>query len=264
MRYGKLVRDKIINFLESKGLKYTCHPASEKELPKKLEEKVLEEIYELLESKNEEEFSDVKEILNEFCRFYGINEKLVESTRRKKLQERGGFEKKIILEEIIEKENELEKKCFFCEVYKDGKEIAYENNHFYSRFDRFPVSLGHSEIISKRHIEKLEELKRIEWDSLNLAIKDTTYLIENSDLKKIYINLLKNVPNKSSKNFLESAINSPFLGKKPDAYNHGINDGEAAGRTIHHLHWHIIPRYFDDVKNPQGGVRNIIPQKGLY
>jgi len=50
----------------------------------------------------------------------------------------------------------------------------------------------------------------------------------------------------------------------PDAYNLGVNDGEAAGRTIHHLHLHIIPRYIGDVENPRGGVRHIIPDKGNY
>jgi diadenosine tetraphosphate (Ap4A) HIT family hydrolase len=63
---------------------------------------------------------------------------------------------------------------------------------------------------------------------------------------------------------LERALNLPYINKKPDAYNHGNNDGEAAGRTIHHLHWHIIPRFFGDVEDPRGGIRNIIPEVGNY
>ncbi len=43
----------------------------------------------------------------------------------------------------------------------------------------------------------------------------------------------------------------------PDGYNIGINEGEAAGQTIFHLHIHIIPRHKGDVDNPRGGVRNI-------
>jgi len=50
----------------------------------------------------------------------------------------------------------------------------------------------------------------------------------------------------------------------PDGCNIGINEGYAAGRTIDHLHIHIIPRYKNDVENPRGGIRNIIPDKGSY
>ena len=47
-------------------------------------------------------------------------------------------------------------------------------------------------------------------------------------------------------------------------FNIGINCGEDAGQTIFHAHIHIIPRYQGDVKNPRGGVRHVIPEKGDY
>ncbi|RKZ60331.1 MAG: HIT family protein, partial [Gammaproteobacteria bacterium] len=50
----------------------------------------------------------------------------------------------------------------------------------------------------------------------------------------------------------------------PDGYNIGINVGEAAGQSIHHLHIHVIPRYKGDVENPKGGVRGVIPAQKLY
>ena len=50
----------------------------------------------------------------------------------------------------------------------------------------------------------------------------------------------------------------------PDGYNIGINDGEAAGQTIPHLHIHLIPRYRGDVSDPRGGVRWIFPDKAKY
>jgi len=46
--------------------------------------------------------------------------------------------------------------------------------------------------------------------------------------------------------------------------NVGINVGTAAGQSIHHLHIHVIPRYFGDVENPKGGVRGVIMDKKLY
>jgi diadenosine tetraphosphate (Ap4A) HIT family hydrolase len=50
----------------------------------------------------------------------------------------------------------------------------------------------------------------------------------------------------------------------PDGYNVGINDGEAAGQTVPHLHLHLIPRYAGDSEDPRGGVRWILPQKARW
>jgi len=49
-----------------------------------------------------------------------------------------------------------------------------------------------------------------------------------------------------------------------DAFNYGINEGEAAGQTISVLHVHIIPRRVGDMDEPKGGVRGVIPEKQSY
>ena len=46
--------------------------------------------------------------------------------------------------------------------------------------------------------------------------------------------------------------------------NIGVNNGVDAGQTIMHMHIHLIPRYHDDVPNPRGGVRGVIPGKQDY
>lgn len=51
---------------------------------------------------------------------------------------------------------------------------------------------------------------------------------------------------------------------QPAAFNIGINDGQAAGQTVPHLHIHVIPRYDGDVDDPRGGVRWIFPDKAKY
>ena len=51
---------------------------------------------------------------------------------------------------------------------------------------------------------------------------------------------------------------------RPDGFNIGINDGPAAGQTVPHAHAHIIPRYLNDVADPRGGIRWIIPAKARY
>lgn len=123
--------------------------------------------------------------------------------------------------------------CLFCD--KDNTKehsIIDENELFYARKDNFPVAKWHTEIVIKKHIESIFELT-------------------NDEILQLF-DLIKKV-----KNTLQEEHH-------PDAFNIGINDGEAAGRTIHHLHVHIIPRYKGDVENPRGGVRNIIPGKWNY
>jgi diadenosine tetraphosphate (Ap4A) HIT family hydrolase len=51
---------------------------------------------------------------------------------------------------------------------------------------------------------------------------------------------------------------------RPDGFNIGVNDGMAAGQTIPHAHVHVIPRYLNDVPDPRGGIRWVIPSKVRY
>lgn len=50
----------------------------------------------------------------------------------------------------------------------------------------------------------------------------------------------------------------------PDGYNVGVNVSAAAGQSIFPVHIHLIPRYTGDSSHPQGGVRQVIPEKGEY
>ena len=49
-----------------------------------------------------------------------------------------------------------------------------------------------------------------------------------------------------------------------DGFNIGMNVGKVAGQTVMYPHIHLIPRYKGDVKDPTGGIRNVIPGKGNY
>ena len=49
-----------------------------------------------------------------------------------------------------------------------------------------------------------------------------------------------------------------------EAFNVGINNGEAAGQSVMWPHVHLIPRRKGDTPNPRGGVRHVIPCKGNY
>jgi diadenosine tetraphosphate (Ap4A) HIT family hydrolase len=155
-------------------------------------------------------------------------------------------------------------KCVFCQLSQDKVVKVWESDCFYALFDAFPVSPGHTLIIPKRHIVGIEELDEKEWNSLRMAIREIINIIEKTDLKAAYEKMSKNPTSDISTWFLQKAINHPRINTKPDAYNHGVNDGKAAGRTIDHLHWHVIPRYAGDVNDPRGGVRYVIPEMGNY
>jgi diadenosine tetraphosphate (Ap4A) HIT family hydrolase len=49
-----------------------------------------------------------------------------------------------------------------------------------------------------------------------------------------------------------------------DAFNIGINMGQAAGQTVMYPHVHLIPRRIGDCADPVGGVRGVIPGQANY
>jgi len=49
-----------------------------------------------------------------------------------------------------------------------------------------------------------------------------------------------------------------------DAFNIGMNCGEAAGQTVMYPHIHVIPRRFGDCEDPIGGVHGVIAGKANY
>ena len=49
-----------------------------------------------------------------------------------------------------------------------------------------------------------------------------------------------------------------------EAFNIGLNMGEAAGQTVMYPHVHLIQRNKGDCANPVGGVRGVIPEQQNY
>ena len=124
------------------------------------------------------------------------------------------------------------KECVFCEQFIPNRNPLFENKLAIAYFDEFPVSKGHTLIITKRHA--------------------TTFFDITNEEQIAIIELL----NKCKK----------YIDKKyhPDGYNVGLNCGESAGQSVMHIHMHLIPRYNGDVENPRGGVRGVIPNKKNY
>jgi diadenosine tetraphosphate (Ap4A) HIT family hydrolase len=120
--------------------------------------------------------------------------------------------------------------CPFCTL--PAHRIIDANEHGIVVRDGFPVSKGHTLIIPKRHVGSFFEITDEERADLLVLLNKAKVVIQEEF--------------------------------NPDGYNIGINDGQAAGQTVPHLHMHLIPRYKGDRNDPRGGVRWIIPEKADY
>ncbi len=100
MRYNKLVRDKIPEIIKEKGKIPLTHIADDEEYWGKLKEKLSEEVGEFLEDPNEEEFSDILEVLEAIREHQNFSEEQIAEIRKIKAEKRGTFKRKIILDEV--------------------------------------------------------------------------------------------------------------------------------------------------------------------
>lgn len=121
--------------------------------------------------------------------------------------------------------------CPFCLKNLEVSIIA-ENELAFAIYDIYPVTKGHILVITKRHFQNYFEISKEENDAVFRLIE-----------------------------LMKTKLENEF---KPDGFNIGVNVGEIAGQTIPHVHVHLIPRYKGDMKNPRGGVRHVIPEKGNY
>ena len=121
---------------------------------------------------------------------------------------------------------------FIKRDFDEAQRLLTENANAYAILDNYPVSPGHALIIPRRKAATIDELTEKEQIACFQLVLET---------KKI--------------------LSEQYL---PDGFNVGFNEGIAAGQSVEQLHIHIIPRYEGDVKDPFGGVRNIIPGSGRY
>lgn len=121
--------------------------------------------------------------------------------------------------------------CVFCALPE--KRILYNTPKFKIISDAFPVTEGHTLIIPHRHVESAMTLTVEEFKEIHGAVA-----------------------------IVKSHLHSKHKGI--DGFNLGFNVGEAAGQTVMHAHFHVIPRRKGDVVEPRGGIRGVIPAKQKY
>jgi len=121
--------------------------------------------------------------------------------------------------------------CVFCQRLRVGPLIK-ASEHAGAFADAFPVSPGHTLVVSRRHEANFFALPADEqaavWELAAVVVRDLGYA------------------------------------HRPDGFNLGLNAGAAAGQTVSHAHVHVIPRYAGDIDDPRGGVRWVKPGQAAY
>ena len=103
--------------------------------------------------------------------------------------------------------------CIFCDIINEKREghILYEDDSHIAFLDKYPIDVGHSLVVPKKHDEKI------------------------TDMESQKVGELFAIVPKIASAILEAA--------NADAFSVGQNNGRAAKQIIPHVHIHIIPRY---------------------
>ncbi len=106
--------------------------------------------------------------------------------------------------------------CIFCDIIerKAKAEILFETEEIISFLDIRPVNYGHALVIPKNHHQNFLDVPKTELEALIFA----TQKVSNAIIESV----------------------------KPDGFNIVANNGTAAGQSVFHFHFHIIPRFNDD------------------
>jgi bis(5'-adenosyl)-triphosphatase len=111
----------------------------------------------------------------------------------------------------------MNKNCPFCAEHIREATFA-ENEHFLAIYNIAPILPGHSMIIPKNHYCGINELSEELLKEMIVFSRDITQF-----LTKHY---------------------------RATGFDWSIQEGEDAGQSVEHLHWHIIPRRKNDLKSP--------------
>ena len=103
--------------------------------------------------------------------------------------------------------------CLFCDILngkRDGQ-FLYEDDSHVAILDKYPIDVGHSLIIPRKHHEKITDMIPEDVGTIfALVPKIARAILDATDA---------------------------------DAFSIGQNNGRAAKQIIPHVHIHIIPRY---------------------
>lgn len=105
--YNKLVRDKIPEIIQASGKICEIEILPDEEYIQMLDKKLDEELAEYHKDKNVEELADILEVLYAVAKARGYSIKKLDQVRVEKQKSRGGFDEKILLKWVEEREKEI-------------------------------------------------------------------------------------------------------------------------------------------------------------
>ena len=123
--------------------------------------------------------------------------------------------------------------CIFCKIVarEITAKVIYENDEALGILDVHPIARGHTMIIPKIHVSSIFDLPDDRIGSVFQGVKKAAELLD----KKL----------------------------APEGFTYGINQGEASGQTVSHLHIHIVPRWSSDGGMTFHKIVNNPPQESL-
>lgn len=118
--------------------------------------------------------------------------------------------------QLVEPGTIMSDDCIFCQIV-DGQipaRVVYEDDDVLTFLDVNPLSRGHTLVVPKVHYRRVADM-------------------QPSDRDAVFETLGRLAP------VVESGVDA-------DGINVGMNDGEAAGQEIPHVHGHLVPRFEGD------------------
>jgi predicted house-cleaning noncanonical NTP pyrophosphatase (MazG superfamily) len=123
-KVDKLIRDKLPQIMRISGIQLFERVMEKDEYLKKLKDKLLEEVKEVIESQSEkemqEEFADLLEVILALLKVYGVELTHIQKIAEQKRLEKGGFDKRIY--------------AAFVEIEEGNSSLGY----YRARPDRYP------------------------------------------------------------------------------------------------------------------------------